>query len=51
MLNHFFHKMSVLGNVSDTFSDYKTKDEGKEQESIQSNTTPDPGHLVMHIGK
>ena len=26
----------------------KSKEEGKDQESIQSNTTPDPGH---HMGK
>ena len=27
---------------------YKRKREGKDQESIQSGTTPDPGH---HLGK
>ena len=27
---------------------YKSKEEGKDQESIQSSTTPDPGH---HMGK
>ena len=24
----------------------KSKEEGKDQESIQSSTTPDPGHLM-----
>ena len=27
---------------------FKSKEEGKDQESIQSNSTPDPGH---HMGK
>ena len=27
---------------------YQSEEEGKDQESIQSNTTPDPGH---HMGK
>ena len=28
--------------------DIQSKEEGKDQESIQSSTTPDPGH---HMGK
>ena len=31
-----------------TFSRIKSKEEGKDQESIQSSTITDPGH---HIGK
>ena len=39
---------TVLTYPMTSFRGYKIKQEGKDQESIQSSTTPDPGH---HIGK
>ena len=32
--------------TSVTWSHYKSKEEGEDQESMQSSTTPDPGHYM-----
>ena len=42
---HLIHKNAAF-HTYDVVK--KRKEEGKDQESIQSNTTPDPGH---HMGK
>ena len=39
--------LKVLKNI-EGITGYKSKEESKDQESIQSSTTPNPGH---HMGR
>ena len=53
LFQFFFSKtLSAVGIISvkqkDSFASQKSKKDGKDRETIQSSTTPDPGY---HMGK